>query len=49
MMVGCPNIIAVAAKVIAEINDNPPAKPSIPSDQFITVVTPNIHVIVSTN
>ena len=46
---GCDNITADAAKVIADIKDNPPARPSIPSDQLITVVTPKIQVIVNIN
>ena len=46
---GCDNIIADAANVIADINVNPPANPSIPSDQLITVVTPKIQVTVNKN
>ena len=45
----CFNTIAATKKVIEDIKDIPPASPSIPSDQFITVVTPKIQVIVKIN
>ena len=47
--ISCFNIKADKKNVIAETNDIPPANPSIPSDQFITVVTPKIQIIVTKN
>ncbi|MNP51047.1 hypothetical protein D3C76_1453450 [compost metagenome] len=40
---------ATTNSVTAEIADNPPARPSMPSEKLMTVVTPKIHRIVRMN
>ncbi|MNW61977.1 hypothetical protein D3C74_400740 [compost metagenome] len=44
-----PFISATMNSVIAEIAVSPPARPSMPSEKLMTVVTPKIQTIVSTN